>query len=98
MSTIEVDGNGSRQRSRQIPKKANLSTQFFEKPKKSPRLRSDFSWLGWRDSNPRMLEPELGTEAQTTTYETRATEVRQFMRARTRQWILGAVAVNLAVK
>ncbi|MFJ1958269.1 tyrosine-type recombinase/integrase [Streptomyces microflavus] len=92
-----VDGNGSRQVSRQTQKMAALGDQFSEEPKKSPRLRGDFSWLGWRDSNPRMLVPELGARREATLYGVRVTEVRRAMDVQVRMWTLGIVAVSVAV-
>jgi integrase len=97
-STTVLDGNGSRQLSRQSPKITTLSEQFSDQPKKSPVLSVIFSWLGWRDSNPRMPVPKFGSDPSTYTLIGRGTEVRRFIRARERQWVLGAVAVSAAVK
>lgn len=95
---VEVDGNGSRQLSRQTPKLAVLRDQFSDQPKKSPRLISDFSWLGWRDSNPRMPVPKLGAWPQSTGYDERVSEVDLTVKDLRRRLMLGVVAVNLAVK
>jgi hypothetical protein len=66
--------------------------------KKDRQIVNLISWLGWRDSNPRMPVPKLESVPSTHTLIGRATEVRQFVRARERQWMLGAVAVSAAVK
>lgn len=58
------------------------------------------SWLGWRDSNPRMLGPEFHTQAAshtTTSLTNRLMQIDQTLNECRRTWILGAAAVNLAV-
>ena len=69
----------------------------IEKSPRSEDLRL-FSWLGWRDSNPRMHGPKLGASPSLATLEQRVTEVDQFLRDRRRHWLVGAVAVSAAVK
>ncbi|WP_217239783.1 site-specific integrase [Streptomyces sp. AC555_RSS877] len=91
------DRPGSRQISRQKEIESSLSTQFVSSKEKAPRLISAFSWLGWRDSNPRMLGPELDAAAPPRTWTSRLTEVDAHLHDLRRQWLLGAVAVNLAV-
>ncbi|MET9222819.1 site-specific integrase [Streptomyces sp. NPDC003300] len=97
-AAVEGDGNGSRQLSRQTSKMTSLSDQFSEPTKKSPRLFSDFSWLGWRDSNPRMPVPKLESGLPHHPWQARITEVDAYWRVRRRTLIVGIVAVNLAVK
>lgn len=92
------DGNGSRQLSRQNEKMATLSDQFTVPTKKSPRLIGDFSWLGWRDSNPRMPVPKFESGGLPYGWTQRITEMDMYLQACRRALIIGVVAVNLAVK
>ncbi|MCX4699004.1 site-specific integrase [Streptomyces sp. NBC_01373] len=94
----DEDRSGSCQISCQTANQSFLPTQFESRKEKAPRLISAFSWLGWRDSNPRMLEPELSTTILPRTQAARIKEVEGFLRARRGQWMLGIVAVSVAVK
>ena len=58
MLTVEADGYGSRQLSRQTQKSELVSFIETSDHEKTPRLLGAFSWLGWRDSNPRMHGPK----------------------------------------
>ncbi|MEV6422624.1 site-specific integrase [Streptomyces sp. NPDC051662] len=92
------DGNNSREISRQSKESTSPSDQFLNQTNKTPRLRGALSWLGWRDSNPRMLEPELETTVFTRALTNRISEVDTLFAVRRRQVKMGILAVTLAVR
>jgi hypothetical protein len=75
-----------------------LSSLQNRHEKKIDKLSIFFSWLGWRDSNPRMLGPELSTSHLPRTWANRITEVDAILHDLRRTSLLGSLAVSAAVK
>ncbi|MGR6971423.1 tyrosine-type recombinase/integrase [Streptomyces cynarae] len=96
-----LDGNDDprcRQISRQSPSTVLANVREKSANKKLPRLLGSFSWLGWRDSNPRMPGPKLDAMGQSSSAASRITEVDAALRTHRRRLMLGVVAVSAAVK